>query len=48
MINSNKTKHVLVENESKKKKKTLANIKHLIQFILEARLISKKMAHKII
>ena len=47
MINSNKTKHVLVENESKKKK-TPANIKHLIQFILEARLISKKMAHKII
>ena len=31
-----------------KKKKNPANIKHLIQFILEARLISKKMAHKII
>ena len=38
-VNSNKTKHVLVENE-------LKNYKPLIQFILEAKVISKKMAHK--
>ena len=40
-INSNKTKHVLVENELKK-------CKHLIQAILEVKVILKKMVHKII
>ena len=40
-INSNKTKHLLVENE-------LKNYKYLIQFILEKKVISKKMVHKII
>ena len=40
-INSNKTKHVLVENELKK-------YKHLIQAILEVKVILKKMVHKII
>ena len=40
--NSNTTKHLLVENELKK------NYKHLIQFISEAKVISRKMAQKII
>ena len=40
-INSNKIKYLLVENE-------LKNYKHLIQFILERKVISKKMVHKII
>ena len=40
-INLNKTKHALVENE-------LKNYNHLIQFILEAKVILKKMVHKII
>ena len=40
-INSNKAKHVLVENE-------LKNCKHLIQFILEGKTILTKMVHKII
>ena len=40
-INWNKTKHALVENEFK-------NYNHLIQFILEAKVILKKMIHKII
>ena len=39
--NSNKTKNVLVEIE-------LKNYKHLIEFILEAKVISKKMGHKFI
>ena len=41
IINSNKTKHLLVKNEFK-------NCKHLMQFILEAEIISKKMLHKIL
>ena len=40
-INPNKTKHLLVENEFK-------NNKYLIQFILEVKVILKKMVHKII
>ena len=40
-FNSNQTKHSLVENELKKNK-------HLIKFILEAKVISNRMAHKII
>ena len=40
-INSNKTIHVIVENELKK-------TKHLIQVILEVKVILKKMAPKII
>ena len=39
IINSNKTKHLLVKNE-------LKNCKHLIQFILEAETISKKLLRK--
>ena len=39
--NSNKKKNVLVEIE-------LKNYKHLIEFILEAKVISKKMGHKFI
>ena len=40
-INSNKTKYLLVENE-------LKNYKQLLQFILEEKVISKKMVHKVI
>ena len=40
-INSNKTRHVLVEIESK-------NYKYLIQVISEAKVILKKMVYKII
>ena len=40
-INSNKIKHLLVENE-------LKNDKHLIRFILKAKVILKKMVLKII
>ena len=40
-INSNKTNHLLVENQ-------LKNCKHSIQFILEEKVITKKMVHKII
>ena len=40
-INSNKTKHLLVENEFK-------SCKHVIQFILDAKVILKKVVHKII
>ena len=40
-INSNKTKHLLVENE-------LKNYKHLIQAIFEVKVIFKKMVIKII
>ena len=40
-ITSNKTKHLLVENELKKQK-------HLIQVILEIKVILNKMLHKII
>ena len=40
-ITSNKSKHLLVENELKK-------LKHMIQFILLANIIFKKIAHKII
>ena len=36
-----KAKHLLVENE-------LKNYKHLIQFILDEKVILKKMAHKFI
>ena len=40
-ITENKTKHLVVENELKK-------LEHLIQVTLLARVISKKMTHKII
>ena len=39
-IKSNKTKNLLAENEFK-------NYKHLIQFGLEEKVISKKIVHKI-
>ena len=40
-INSNKTKHLLVEKELKKHK-------HLTRFILEAKVILKEMVHRVI
>ena len=40
-ISTNKTKHLLVENE-------LKNCKHFTHFILEAKDTLKKIAHKII
>ena len=40
-LTSNKSKHLLIENELKK-------LKALIRFIIEAKVALKKMAHKII